>query len=436
MNAVHAFLLSTKRGAQVSALLLVSAISLSTLAEESTDSRANFLPASIPASYREIKSDDGLPEYTFPYDNGLYATIAGYMSVKDVSVKHLEGYDLKVGSFEKKIPVKAVIQKHRAPLAVVLLGISGLADADFSKLWVSWYAKAGYHVLVFDSTFRPEFVNISGHGVSGNLWKESERVAEIIQSFTQMKEIRGKIDQIGVVGMSYGGTQALILGSLSREGKLPFEISAVQAYSPPIRFEKSAEIIDRWYNVERSKFTLTELKEKFAGHTPTRKEGKCPFTESEMRAAFSASFRLGLPDVIVRNDDYFKLNILPHGNEFDDQYVRRDAAEKWGYTRFAFDMAVPFWEERLGRDALNTLIHQTALPQLLQKQPPYSETIMADDDPLNDPDDLKLLKSHINSVRLTLLPRGGHLGYVAEPWTKAKLLSLFKSQDNGISYGR
>jgi hypothetical protein len=290
--------------------------------------------------------------------------------------------------------------------------------------------------MLFDSTFRPEFVNTTGHGVSGNLWKESECVAKIIQAFTQEKDVRGKITQIGVVGMSYGGTQALILGSLAQQGKLPFEITAIQAYSPPIRFEKSAAIIDRWYDEDRSQFKLTELKEKFSGHKPS--SGVIPFTESEMRAAFSASFRLGLPDVIVRNDEYYKLNILPHGNEFDDAFVRKDAAEKWGYTRFAFDMAVPYWEERLGRDALRQLIHETALPRLLQKQPPYSETIIADDDPLNDPDDLDLLKSHTNSIRLTLLPRGGHLGYVAEPWTKAKLLTLFPigaARDN-ITYGR
>jgi len=402
------------------------------------DSRAEFLPPAIPASHREVVVDRALPEYTFPYENGLYATLAGYLNVKYVSLKHMRSFDLKIDSFERKMPVKAVIQKGTAPLVVVLLGISGQVDNDFSKLWASWYANAGYHVMLFDSTFRPEFVNTSGHGVSGNLWKESECVAKIIQSFTQEKEIRGKISQIGIVGMSYGASQALILGSLAQQGKLPFEIAAIQAYSPPIRFEKSAEIIDRWYEHDRSQFTLTELKEKFASHKPS-KSGEIPFTETEMRAAFSASFRLGLADVIVRNDEYYKLNILPHGNEFDDAFVRKDAAEKWGYTRFAFEMAVPYWEQRLGHDALTQLIHETALPQLLQHQPPYSETILADDDPLNDPADLNLLKSQTNSIRLTLLPRGGHLGYVGEPWTKAKLLTLFANSapsDPNISYGR
>lgn len=398
----------------------------------------NVAPAShkiVPANHREVVMDRSLPDYSFPYDNGLYATMVGYLSVKDVELKHMRSFELKIDSFERKMPVKAVIQKRSAPLVVVLLGIGGTTGNDFSKLWASWYAESGCHVLTFDSTFRPEFVNISGHGVSGNLWKESECVAKIIQSFTQEKDIRGKISKIGIVGMSYGGTQALILGSMAQQGQVPFEIAAIQAYSPPIRFEKSAEIIDRWYENDRTQYTLIELKDKFASHKPS-KDGKCPFTESEMRAAFSASFRLSLPDVIVRNDEYYKLKILPHGNEFDDAFVRKDAAENWGFTRFAFDMAVPYWEKRLGRDALRQLIHETALPQLLQKQPAYSEAIISDDDPLNDPDDLDLLKSHANSIRLTLLPRGGHLGYVGNPWTKAKLLTLFSAGNTNLSYGR
>jgi len=393
----------------------------------------------VPANYREVVVDRTLPDYDFPYSDGLYATVAGYLGVKSVSIKHLNSFDLEIESFEKKMPVKAVIQKHSAPLVVVLLGIGGTTGNDFSKLWASWYAESGCHVLMFDSTFRPEFVNISGHGVSGNLWKESERIAQIIQTFSQEKKIRGMITQIGIVGMSYGGSQALILGRLANEGKLPFQIAAIQAYSPPIRFEKTAEIIDRWYDEERSKYTLVELKDSFAWHKPSGSDGAPPFSQSLMRAAFSASFRIGLPDVIVRNDEYYKLSVLPHGNEFDDQYVRKDAAETWGYTRFAFDMAVPYWEERMGRDALQKLILETSLPELLQHQPPYSETILADDDPLNAPEDISLLKSRTGTARLTLLPRGGHLGYVSNPWTKAKLLTLFPSggvRDASISYER
>jgi len=301
--------------------------------------------------------------------------------------------------------------------------LNGHTGTDFSKLWASWYADSGYHVLTFDSTFRAQFVNTSGHGVTGNLWAETECVAKIIDAFLKEKDLRGKVTKVGVVGMSYGGAQALILGRMAKEGKLPFELAGIQAYSPPLRMEWTAALLDRWYEQERSKFTLTELQNKFASHKPS-KDGRVPFSDSEMKAAISATFREGLADLIVRNDEYYDLKILPRGDMFDDSFVRREHAEKWGYSKFAFDMALPYWEARMGRSAIDALIHDTQLEELLKFQPTYSEAIIAADDPFNAPDEIQKLSSSGPS-QLTILPRGGHLGYVGHPWTKAKLLSLF-----------
>src|SRR5207244_3067819 len=130
---------------------------------------------------------------------------------------------LKVDSFKKKFPVRAIFQRETAPLVVVLLGIDGRADGALGKLWPSWFAEAGCHVLTFDSTFLPSFIEYSGHGVTGNLIAESERVRDIISAFIEQSDAKGKISKIGIVGMSYGGIEALVLGSMAKEGKLPFK---------------------------------------------------------------------------------------------------------------------------------------------------------------------------------------------------------------------
>lgn len=369
--------------------------------------------------------DAALQNYDFPCEDGLYATVCGYLGVKDVELKKSKGFDLKVPGFEEKMPVEAVVQKRAAPLVVVLLGLNGHTGTDFSKLWASWYADAGYHVLTFDSTFRAPFVSTSGHGVTGNLWAETERVAAIIDTFLKEKNVRGRVTKVGVVGMSYGGAQALILGRMAKDGKLPFELAGIQAYSPPLRMEWTAALLDRWYEQERSKYTLTELQSKFSSHKPAKNGGRIPFSESEMKAAISAAFREGLADLIVRNDEYFELKVLPRGDMFDDSFVRKEHAEKWGYTKFAFDMSLPYWEARMGRGAIDALIRDTQLGELLKVQPAYSEAIIAADDPFNAPDEFEKVASS-GSSQLTILPRGGHLGYVSNPWTKAKLMSLFE----------
>lgn len=374
-----------------------------------------------------MASGTTLPSYEFPYKNGLYATVTGFLKVKNVKLPNERTFKLAIKTFNEKVPVQAVVQDHPAPLVVILLGISGRANADFCKLWPSWYAEAGYHVLAFDSTFRPEFVKISGHGVSGNIWAESERVGAIIDAFLKLNDVRNKVSKVGIAGMSYGAVQALMLGRMAAQGRLPFEVAGIQAYSPPLKLEKTAELLDRWYSEDRWQYTLTELKEKVGGHTPSDSGEHVPLSESMMRAAVSSSFRLELVDVILRNDEYFKLNLLPRGDSFDDKEVRKDYAATWGFMRFAYDLALPYWQKRLGASGINELVQGSHLSELLRAQPRFSETILAADDPFNAPEDLSELKSIGAQLPMTILPHGGHLGFIDNPWTKAKLMTLFDS---------
>ncbi|MCY3017585.1 MAG: alpha/beta fold hydrolase [Planctomycetota bacterium] len=369
----------------------------------------------------------GLPAYEFGYKDPLYATIAGYLSIKDIELKNQKSYKLKVVDFRKEAPVRAILQPQEAPLVVVLLGIDGKSDSPLGRLWASWYAEAGNHVLTFDSTFLPRFIEISGRGVTGNLMSESECVRDIIAAFLEHEDVKGKVSKIGIVGMSYGALEALRLGELSAAGKLPFKVEAIQAYSPPIRLQKTGELIDQWHNEDRWNYTLVQLAGKLAGHTPVPPDQLVPFSDSLMRAGIAAAFRLTLVDVIVRNDKTYKLRMLPSGNQFDDEYVKQDYAAAWGYGKFMDDMCFPYWERKAGFKSLSDLTDPIQLPTLLQKQPPCSELILAEDDPFDLPEDVAELKKAAANKRAVFLPRGGHLGYVNEPWTKAKLLTLFKS---------
>ena len=112
-------------------------------------------------------------------------------------------------------------QNQSAPLVVILLGLDGKAKSPLGRLWLSWFAEAGCHALTFDSTFTPAFIDISHHGVTGNLDKEASRIVDIINAFISLPEMRDKVTKIGVVGMSYGSLEALVLGQMGHEGRLP-----------------------------------------------------------------------------------------------------------------------------------------------------------------------------------------------------------------------
>ncbi len=384
-------------------------------------------PAPNAAPPEAPHTSEPLPPYSFPWNDGLFASAAGYVGVKNVCFPCQKSVLLDVCGICGKYQVKAAIQDGPAPLVVLLLGIGGRAEGDFAKLWPSWYYERGYHVLTFDSTFVQDFNARTHLGVSGNVWAETEYVKNIIDSFLHHGCISGHVTKIGVVGMSYGGVQALILGTLAADKKLPFEIAAIQAYSPPIRLEQSARIIDGWYAESYGKYTLVELLA-LQKINPDPSNPDSPIPDGKLKAAVSASFRYTLPSLVAYSDVEYHLNRLPKGDEFTDRYVREDYASKWGFIKFGYGMSYPYWQNKLGLPSLEPLIHAADLPTLIEKQPATSEIVLAQDDPLNSASDMASFKAFAAGKRVTILPNGGHLGFVNVPWTRAKLMTLFDAK--------
>ena len=210
---------------------------------------AESVPKTVPASAEEIVGP--LPEYKYACADALFATISTAARIKGITVAGEQTLNLNVPGFRRAMPVKAVIQNHSAPLAVVLLGIGARTQSDFSKIWPSWLAEGDLHVLYFDSTFVPTFQRSSGRGVSGNLWSETQSASEIINAFLKRPEMQGKVSDVRVIGYSYGAVEALILGRMASEGKVPFQLAGIQAFDPPINLMTSAQILDTWYREDR-----------------------------------------------------------------------------------------------------------------------------------------------------------------------------------------
>ncbi|HEY3319836.1 MAG TPA: hypothetical protein VGP72_05095 [Planctomycetota bacterium] len=364
--------------------------------------------------------------------SGEYDTVMGFLGVPKVKSECFQTLKLNAGCCGE-VSVSASIHDFSAPLVVVLLGIAGRTQDNFSKLWPQWLSDAGYHVLTFDSTFRPEFVQKCAHGPSGNLWAESNKVRDIVSAFLNEPQAQGRVSQIGIVGMSYGGLEALVLGEMANEGRLPFKVSLIRAYSPPVDLRKTAEILDDWYVNDRFQYTLSELQWKFGGYGfggyKSSKDPCCEKMSMELlRAAISASFHEELKPVVIRNDAVFHTEALPSGDEFTkDEY-----AEVWGFEKYADDLALPAWRERIGAQNVDDMIRATDLCELLSHQPSYSKAIVAENDPFNTAEDVARLKSCAGQDHLTLLSHGGHLGYIADDDTKATLMSLFGPSERSM----
>jgi hypothetical protein len=113
--------------------------------------------------------------------------------------------------------------------------------------------------------------------------------------------------------------------------------------------------------------------------------------------------------------------------------VKQEYAKLWGYTEFMNDMAFPYWEKKADLHSLSDLTGPIELSRLVENQPPYTLAIIAEDDPFNMPEDMAAFRKTAPKQEVIFLPRGGHLGYANEPWTRALLLSLFKGAERQTS---
>ena len=367
---------------------------------------------------------DGLPVFRHPYTDGLYSTVTAMnmFYVPEDDLRRLKKSKLKVPGFKRDVPVHSVMQDYQAPLVVVLLGVDGKVSGPFGGLFPYWYSEAGYHVLTFDSSFSPPYTEISAQGVVGNFEAEADQAAQIIATFLKTPEAKN-VTQVGVVGISFGGTEALHMAAKAKEGKLPFELSGCLALCPPLRMKTAATVVDRFFADDRWDTTMVELAKKFGPHAPVAEGQAIPFSPSEMRAAIGFVFRDGLTEVVERNDRVYRLKILPSEESGENRKVY---AEATSFTRFMEEYTFPYWQKKGALKSADDLWNSCDVTRLLPKLPAWAEVIVASNDPFISEQDLADAKAADKNRNLTVVPRGGHLGFISADWTLVKALRIFK----------
>jgi pimeloyl-ACP methyl ester carboxylesterase len=361
--------------------------------------------------------------YDYWIRDGLYATVTAN-SFDKPKVDDEKKYKLKPEGFAKDIEVRVIWQSGRRPLAVLLLGLASRSKGKMAQLWKCHLREAGFNVLTFDSPFLPVFGKRSRHGVAGNVKEEARLAANLVAAFMNKSDARERVTSVGVVGISYGGTLGLNLAKMSQEGRCPFPLDRVLAFSPPVRMRTAARQLDVFYH-DRWNYTLSELADDLLGHKPVPRGEPIPFEAAEMRAGIAAAFRLDLTDVIEFSDDFYKMKILPESRWGDGEY-RKDVAGTWSFERFVNQMCFRYWYRKGRVQTIEQLWEPGDLKKLLQDCPANVHIVIAEDDPLNSASELATLKAILPSDRATYLPNGGHMGYNNTQWVKNRVARLFE----------
>lgn len=343
--------------------------------------------------------------------SGLYATITAPKSFSEPFLPNERKIKVRPEGFAKEIEARVLWQKNKeAPLAVLMLGLTSRSKDTFSQLWKSYLLDAGCHVLTFDSVFSPDFSKRSMHGASGYLPEEGRVAASVIADFLKSPEAKGRCTKVMLLGTSYGGDIALECAKLSRDGKLPYAVDRVLAFSPPVNLERAAHFLDQCYLVDLHKFGLMDL-------LPLRDAGpinnagaKVPFSDDMMRAGIGYIFHGDIKGVASKNYSMY-------GREIGASAPDSNAVTFRDYVE---GVAYPYWKAKGKVSSAGDLWSAGDLSQLMAQTPENCKVVLAQDDPLNEAGAAQALAGQYGS-RVQVLPAGGHLGYCGSNWVKNRV---------------
>lgn len=412
------------------------------------------------ASVFAVNSEDVNPEYTLedeslidlpdhPWVDGLYSTVTAHFCANGAEPQNVKDVKIRLSGIKASVPIRISITNPKAPLIILIPGAGGTRDGTNIAMWMSWIEEKGWNSLSFNSIMHPSMIKCIKYGVTGNWWVEADKITKIIQACLKAG-YGNEAEKIGIIGMSHGANLALILSKMQKEGKLPFKINAVQAYSPVISMYETTKILDEVIiemnsNEDlRKECILSKLYWKFYNlkrEYPVKKV----YNQKEMKVAIARIFCMNLATITLKNDDLYgdelvkagKKRLLPkhdfYGKELSND-DRRYYAEIVTFGAFQEKFLVPYWQLNGTMSVVNLfkkecILGAGFLEYVLERCEKNVDVVIAVNDPLNGyVATSAFLKSKHKNV--TFLSRGGHLGYVNSFWTKARIFSIFNNSED------
>lgn len=108
-----------------------------------------------------------------------------------------------------------------------------------------------------------------------------------------------------------------------------------------------------------------------------------------------------------------------YNNQKDYIKKKMDDSNHWTFKGFFSLLCNPYWEAKGDYSDFGRL------KKLLNGAPNFVQVVIADDDPLNTPEDLAQVKEALKEPQLLLIPHGGHLGYTGTQWFQTLMAKFF-----------
>jgi len=341
----------------------------------------------------------------------------------------------------KKLPYSLWLQEKPAPLLFIIPGIGSHRTATNAvKLAESAFAR-GWSAVTISNPFNPEFIE---RGLSATYPGYTPSDARDL--YRALGEIRASIEQdhpgritaSSLMGYSLGGIAALFISQIERAtdpGALHFE--RVVAINPAVNLEYAAARFDSyfdaplaWPRAERRKRTFETVRKGFvvaqaSDSDEITKHSTLPFRRDESKFLIGLSSRATTLQAISASR-YRGGRELPPLPPSEDDFGGAFEIEVESNTlkRYMDELAIPYFAQKEDGD-------QT-VEQLFANANLYSQEAGLREDPrihvFTNRDDFILQKRDLDWLkqvfgpRITVFPRGGHLGNMYQPQVQAAFM--------------
>lgn len=384
--------------------------------------------------------------YDFPYEDPYYATLTAAILKADDTDSSVRSRDMALPGLPERDPVPYLGRRNRvtvrfweqpgrAPALFLVAGVGGGANASYLNFLAYHFHKRGFHVIALPSAFHWSFALSRSRSAHPGVTAEDARDLYTLMQKC-LTQLGDRVSGKGLLGLSMGALEAAYVAALDRKtGEIGF--GRVLLVNPPVDVLSGIRAIDSFVEYSGDKKALRERVLRFGMDALTRDikdpsyfaglEARLPTKPEERKFLIGDWLRNFLGALVFTTQQIQDRGVLESPVATSDPGARLAEAARFGFEDYILRFFLPALSERRGRNLeVADLIGETNLSgieaELRQDERVY--LMHNRNDFIVTGGELQGLRS-IFGARMTLYPRGGHLGNLWFPENLEAILATF-----------
>ena len=332
------------------------------------------------------------------------------------------------------------LQPGRAPVVYIVPGLGSHRLAESSIALAELAFKNGFSAVSISSPFNSEFMENASTAISpGYVPVDGEDLRRALTSVDRSLQAvyPGRLGLRALMGYSMGAYEALYVAATQSNRVDSVYFDRYVAINTPVQLIYSGQKLDDFYRAplawpaatRTAEIENTFLKVAALSQMTLRPSLQLPFDSVESRFLIGLTFRFTLRDIIYDSQRRNNQGVLRHAFHPFDRRALYDEIMHYSYIDYFNKFVVPAYRNR-GIDLTDPKILEAAGDLRTYagglKNNHQVRLVGTDDDFLLSDGDLTWLRKTFPTNQITLFPRGGHLGNLANPSVQRAVLGAME----------